>query len=72
MRVYVASKINCPQKNVYLVQNATDAINCLLKSMKWKEGDTILLPNTAYASIRKTVTVIQARYNVTIIDVTPF
>lgn len=59
MRAYVAGKINCPTKNVYLIQNATDGINCLLKSMLWKSGDAILIPNTAYPCVRKTVDVLK-------------
>jgi selenocysteine lyase/cysteine desulfurase len=59
MRGYIASKINCPSKNVFIIQNATDGINCIAKSMKWSQGDVILLPNIAYASIRKTITVVK-------------
>ncbi len=59
MRKYVANMINCPTKNVFLVQNATDAFNCLVKSMKWTAGDIVLLPNTAYSSIRKTLMLLQ-------------
>lgn len=69
MRSYIASKINCSTKNVFIIQNATDRINCIAKSMKWTSNDAILLPTTAYASIRKTITVIKERYGVTIVDV---
>jgi selenocysteine lyase/cysteine desulfurase len=70
MRAYIATKINCSAKNVFIVQNATDAINCIAKSLKWSEGDIVLLPNIAYASIRKTITVLKERYGVIIVDVT--
>ena len=53
-RAFVASHIKCQTKNVYMVTNATDAINCLAKSLTGEEGDVVLIPNTAYASIRKT------------------
>lgn len=69
MRSYIASKINCPTKNVFIVQNATDAINCIAKSLKWNQGDVILLPNIAYACVRKTINVLKERYGVTIVDV---
>lgn len=59
MRAYIAGRINCPTKNVYLIQNATDGINCLLKSLLWKNGDVILIPNTAYPCVRKTVEVLK-------------
>ena len=69
MRAFIAGKIHCPTKNVFIVQNATDGINCVAKSLKWTSDDVVLLPNIAYASIRKTITVIKERYGVTIADV---
>ena len=68
MRAFIAGKIHCPTKNVFIVQNAT-GINCVAKSLKWTSDDVVLLPNIAYASIRKTITVIKERYGVTIADV---
>jgi len=69
MRAYIAARINCPTKNLYLIQNATDGINCLLKSMSWKNGDAILIPNLAYPCVRNTVNVLRERYNIEIVDV---
>ena len=69
MRAYAASRINCPTKNVYFVMNATDAINSLAKSLTWKEGDIVLLPNTAYASIRKTFYALRDVFNITVLDI---
>lgn len=59
MRSFIAARIHCPTKNVFIVQNATDAINCIAKSITWKAGEVILLPNIAYSSIKKTISVIQ-------------
>ena len=53
-RQFVASLINCKTDNLFMVQNATDAYNCLVKSISWEEGDVIAIPNTAYACVRKT------------------
>ena len=47
-----------------MVQNATDAFNGLMKSLTWKEGDIILLPNIAYASIRKTCEWLRDKYKI--------
>lgn len=69
MRAYIANKIHCPTKNVFIVQNATDGINCVAKSLKWTSDDAVLLPNIAYASIRKTINVLKERYGITIVDV---
>lgn len=52
-----------------MVQNATDAFNGLMKSIHWKQGDVILLPNTAYASIRKTCEWLRDYYGIEILDV---
>jgi hypothetical protein len=41
----------------------------LAKSLSWKAGDTIALPNTAYASIRKTVEWLRDRYAIKILNV---
>jgi selenocysteine lyase/cysteine desulfurase len=68
-RTYIAYRINCSPQNVFLVQNATDGINSILKSFNWKEDDTVLIPNTAYACVRKTVVSLKDRYNINILDV---
>ena len=59
MREKVASWVGCKPDNLFIVQNATDAFNCLMKSMEWEEDDVVLLPNTAYAAIKKTVQFLQ-------------
>lgn len=41
----------------------------MAKSLSWKAGDTIALPNTAYASIRKTVEWLRDRYAIKILNV---
>ena len=65
----MADKVNCPVDNLFIVQNASDAINCVMKTLKWNFGDTILLPNTAYASVRNTCLVVKERYNLTLLIV---
>jgi selenocysteine lyase/cysteine desulfurase len=52
-----------------MVQNATEAINCLLKSLSWSANDVVVLPNTAYISVRKTVEEIRQHYSIKILDV---
>lgn len=68
-RAYIATRINCKPQNVFFIQNATDGINSILKSFTWKEDDTILIPNTAYACVRKTVVRLKDMYNINILDV---
>lgn len=69
LRAYVASRINCRTQNVFFVENATDGINCVLKSQTWSEGDVVLIPNTAYACVRKTVNWLKDRFNITVLEV---
>jgi hypothetical protein len=40
-----------------------------MKSIHWKQGEVILLPNTAYASIRKTCEWLRDYYGIEILDV---
>ena len=68
-RTYIAARIKCKPDNLFFVQNATDGINCILKSFNWHEGDVVLIPNTAYSCVRKTVNTLRDRYNITILDV---
>lgn len=68
-RTYVASRINCKPDNVFFVENATDGINTVLKSFNWTQNDIILIPNTAYSCVRKTVNSLKQRYNITVLDV---
>lgn len=68
-RSFIAHRINCRPENLFFVQNATDGINSILKSFNWHEGDVILIPNTAYSCVRKTVNSLRDRFNVTILDV---
>lgn len=61
-RTIVADHIKCSADNVFMVQNATDAINSLAKSLKWEKGDVIALPNTAYSCVKQTVSYLVERY----------
>lgn len=56
-------------QNVFIVENATDGINSVLKSLTWNEGDVVLIPNTAYGCVRQTVNYLRDRYKITIFDV---
>ncbi len=53
VRSIIAKKINCKTDNLFLVENATDAFNCIMKSFDWKEGDVLLVPTFAYTSINR-------------------
>jgi len=46
-----ADFLNCSQKDVFIVNNATYGTNCVLKSLKWKESDEILLTTHSYKSV---------------------
>lgn len=52
-----------------MIQNATDGINSLLKSLNWTKGDVIALPNTAYSCVRKTVDYLIEKFEVTVLPI---
>lgn len=65
-RAFVGNRINCPASNLVYLINGTDGINSLAKSIIWKEGDVVLVPNTTYVSTQKTFARIKDEYKIVI------
>jgi selenocysteine lyase/cysteine desulfurase len=42
VRDQVAAYVNAPEDDVVLVENASGAVNAVLRSVKWKAGDSVL------------------------------
>lgn len=68
-RTFVANRVKCKPDNLFIVQNATDAINSLVKSLTWEKGDTIVLTNMTYSCVKKTIDWLCERYGVKILSV---
>lgn len=54
-RAAIASFLGVPVDEVILVQNATTAINIVLRNLKFEKGDVILHLSTVYGAVEKTV-----------------
>lgn len=54
-RKAMASYLGVPVDEVVFVSNATNAINVLLRSLKFKKGDVILHLSTVYGAVQKTI-----------------
>jgi len=50
-REAVASLINAEVEDVVLVENASTAVNSILRSLPWKKGDKILVLSTVYTMV---------------------
>jgi selenocysteine lyase/cysteine desulfurase len=69
VRATVAKYVNAPKDNLFMVENASDGFNGFAKSIKWKEGDVIAMPNTSYAMVKRTVDYLIDKYKVRILSV---
>ena len=69
IRKLTAQRVHCKLENLFLVQNITDAFNCLTKSLEWSQGDTVLLPNTAFKANRNTILFLQEKFKFSILEV---
>lgn len=61
--------MNAPLENVFLVENASDGFNGFMKSIIWKEGDVVAMPNTSYMMVKKTMEYLVNRYKIKILNV---
>ncbi|XP_070532230.1 uncharacterized protein [Ptychodera flava] len=50
----VADFVGAKTENLVFVSNTTTGVNCVLKSMKFKDGDMVLVSDLNYAAIAKT------------------
>lgn len=51
----VADFLNCRYKDLALVENATTAVNTVLRSLPFEKGDKIAIPSTTYGACANTV-----------------
>ena len=51
-------------EDLVFVENASDACNCAINSIKWEEGDKILITNISYSMVKKTVDYMCKRYKI--------
>ncbi|CAM6000977.1 unnamed protein product [Sphagnum balticum] len=68
VRTFVAKYVNANKNNVFLVENASDGFNGFMKSIKWKEGDVVAMPNTSYAMVKRTIDYLIDKYKIKILS----
>jgi isopenicillin-N epimerase len=54
-RKAIANLMNCDYEDLALIENATSGVNIILRSLKFDEGDEIIVPNHAYQACRNTI-----------------
>jgi len=54
-RKAIANLVNCDYEDLALIENATSGVNIILRSLKFEEGDEIIVPNHAYQACRNTI-----------------
>ena len=52
----MAKALGASPDNFVFVENVTEAINCVLKSMKFNAGDAVLITSHTYAAVNNTAT----------------
>ena len=58
----LAEFLGTTQHRIALVENATGAVNAVLRSIRWNHGDEIVLANHAYPAVRNTVDYLARRH----------
>lgn len=64
----LARFVGASPSRLALVENATAAINAVLRSLRWQAGDRIVLANHAYPAVRHMVQFIAERHGLTVIE----
>lgn len=68
-RAAIAGFLGVPTDDIVLVQNATTAINVVLRSLRFKKGDVVLHLSSVYGAVEKTVIYLEETTSVESINV---
>ncbi|KAK4690790.1 hypothetical protein P7C71_g6080, partial [Lecanoromycetidae sp. Uapishka_2] len=68
-RAAIAEFLGLPLDEMVLVQNATTAVNIVLRSLRFETGDVILHLSTAYGAVEKTIRYLEETTSVDSINV---
>ena len=58
----LAEFLGTTAQRIALVENATGAVNAVLRSIRWNHGDEIVLANHAYPAVHNTVNYLARRH----------
>ncbi len=65
-RERLAAFLATSAERLALVENATDAVNAVLRSFPWRSGDEIVLADHAYLAVRHTVCFLAQRHSLVV------
>lgn len=63
-----AAFLGCRGDDLVFVENATDGVNAVLRSLEFQAGDEIVTTDHAYGAVRKTLAFVASRSNATVIE----
>ncbi len=66
-RKAIAKLVNCHYEDLALIENATTGVNTILRSLKFKPGDEILVPNHAYQACRNAIDYIAKKHSINVV-----
>ena len=64
----LARFVGATPSRLALVENATAGANAILRSLRWNEGDRIVIANHAYPALRNTVRYVAERYRLHVVE----
>ena len=64
----LAGFVGASASTLAFVENATAGVNAVLRSIRWRAGDRIVLANHSYAAVRNTVRFLAERHGLVVVD----
>ena len=68
-RTALGEFLSCDANDLAFVSNATSGVNTILRSLHFKQGDEILVPNHAYQACRNTIDFVASRWGAKVVVV---
>ena len=68
-REALAVMLECDADDLALIENATTGVNTVIRSLRFEQGDEILVPDHAYQACRNTLDYVARRWGATVVTV---
>ena len=68
-RTALGKFLSCNANDLAFVSNATSGVNTILRSLRFEQGDEILVPNHAYQACRNTIDFVANRWGAKVVEV---
>src|SRR5690606_37132676 len=59
----MAAYVDCPPSELFLIENVTYGLNCIVNSLQYTEGDTIVCFSLTYGSTKKILKELCTRFD---------